>query len=239
MAEKKKYQRSPNYPSMGLSTAIEKLKSLYEREKTAPVVNDVAVKAWGYNSVSGPALQTIASVAQFGLIERAGKQKIKITELGLDILLPKSIDDRARAIQEAANRPTIFRELINQYPTDLPSDDTLKAYLLRRPVPYTEESSKKLIKSFRETRELVKLPEVKSVENKELEFPIFSPSTPVIPKPPLQKPKEGDFVLNIPLKGRIATLIIPSGEPTIKDLDTIKDFMDFYKKVNAVEEPKE
>jgi hypothetical protein len=106
MAEK---TRSPKYPIMGLSSAIEKLKSLYEREKMASTNTDVAVKAWGYIGLSGPALQTISTLTQFGLIERAGTQRIKISELGMGILLPKAPDERLQAIQTAASQPTVFR----------------------------------------------------------------------------------------------------------------------------------
>jgi hypothetical protein len=252
MAEK---VRSPKYPIMGLASAIEKLRNLYDREKTASVNTDVAVKAWGYSGLSGPALQTISTLTQFGLIERAGKQKIKISELGLDILLPKTPDDKLRAIHTASSRPAIFRELMSEYLKDLPSEETLKAYLMRRSAPYIEESAKKIIKAFKETQDQLNLPEMKGFKEKEekanekeekaaanlfnLAMGLGSPP----PVPPLSssppKTKESDFAISIPLKGRVATLIFPNGEPTIKDLDTIKEFMDFYKKIISEEEPKE
>jgi len=227
MAEK---LRSPKYPIMSLSIAIEKLKNLYDREKTASVNTDVAVKAWDYSGLSGPALQTISTLTQFGLIERAGTQRIKISQLGLDILLPKTPDDKLRAIQTASSEPVIFRELMNEYPKDLPSDDTLIATLVRRSAPYTENSAKKVIKAFKETREMLNQPEMMTFKDREKKatnslMGFFPPS------PPKIKEKENDFAISIPLKGRVSTLIFPNGEPTIDDLDVIKEFMDFYKKV--------
>lgn len=213
--KKKKAPRSPKYPIFGLETAIERLIKLYERERTAPVLRDIAVKAWGYKGKSGSSLQTIATLIQYGLIERIGGQKVKITELGLDILLPKSSGDKTQAIQTAANSPMIFRELLNQYPESLPSDDTITAHLVRRNVPYTEESAKKLIKSLKKTIAFAGMPE-KGIE-----------TAPMRRKEP-PSPQAGDYVLLIPLPGRKATLTIADGAPTNKDIGFIRKFLDFY-----------
>jgi len=222
---------------MGLTSAVEKLQSLYDREKTASVNNDVAVKAWGYNSLSGPALQTISTLTQFGLIEKTGTKKIKISELGLDILLPKTPGDKTRAIQTAASQPTIFRELINEYPKDLPSDETLKATLVRRSVPYIEEAATKIIKSFKETRELLNLPEMELVENIGEKLPSGKELPP--PKPPLIMPKE-DFVLSLALlNGKNATLTISGGMPNQTDIGFIKKFLAIYEEKLPTGESKE
>lgn len=162
--KKQRSPRSPNYPSMGLNSAIGRLRDLYDRDGRAAVDNDVAVKALGYGSVSGAAQQTISTLTQFGLIERAGKQKIKISDLGLDILMPKSPDDRKRALKESAGCPAIFHELEEEYPTGLPSDEALIANLIRRETPFKRESAARLIKSFRETQELIKTSDNEAID---------------------------------------------------------------------------
>lgn len=154
----KKGTRSPNYPIFGIKTAIERLEEFYKIEKKATVPRDIAVKAWGYTTTSGPALQTVATLIQYGLLDRIGGKNVKISEQGLDIIYPQSETDKNKAIQQSAQNPAIFKELLKHYAENIPSDDTLKAYLVRRePTSYIEKAAKILIKSFRETLDFTNL----------------------------------------------------------------------------------
>jgi hypothetical protein len=214
--------RSPKYPIVGLKSAIDKLAALYDHIKTSTADNDVAAKAWGYGGqkICGPALQMISTLTQFGLIDRASAGKIKISDSGLDILLPHTVYDKTAAIQTAASRPMIFRELMNQYPEDLPSDDIIKAYLLRRkPSPYTEDAATKIIKSFKETRELMKLPETEENLPPDKETPP--------PKPPLKTPKS-DSNLALSYTGKNITLTVSEDGPSREEIDFIKNLLVIY-----------
>lgn len=229
MAKKTGKIRSPKYPILGLKTAIERVGSLYQRERTASVPRDIAAKAWGYSMLSGPALQTISTLTQYGLIERASGQKVKISELGLDILIPKAPEDKAKSIQTASRNPVIFRELMSQYPKELPSDDTLKAYLIRRSTPYTEDSAKKLIKALRETLDFINLPESRVEEIAEEQNEDVAGKTAKLfeqQKRP-SKPQKSDSVCSIPLPSGKATLTI-YGELNLEDITFIKGFLDLY-----------
>lgn len=153
----KKGRRSPSYPIFGIGTAIERLESFYEKEGQATVPRDVAVKAWGYSTTSGPALQTVSTLIQYGFLDRIGGKSLKITERGLDIIHPKEEADKNKAIQQASQGPPVFQELQKKYDT-VPSNDTLKAHLVRRePTNFTENAAKTLIRSFRDTLDFTNL----------------------------------------------------------------------------------
>jgi len=154
----KKGTRSPKYPIFGVEMAIERLETFYKVEGKATVPKDVAVKAWGYTTTSGPALQTVSTMIQYGLLDKIGGKNLKITERGMDIIHPQNKPDKDKAIQEASQNPPIFAEILKHFGKDLPSDDTLKAYLVRRtPTGYTETATKTVIKSFRDTLDFTNL----------------------------------------------------------------------------------
>lgn len=227
----KKRIRSPKYPIFGLKTAIERIAAFYERERTASVPRDLAVKAWQYSKTSGIALQTVSTLTQYGLLERTGEKNVKVSEIGLDILVPKNQKAKNNAIQTAANRPKIFRELKKEYPEDLPSDDSLRAYLIRRQPPYNEDSANKIIKSFKETLEFAKIKsmgyneytEEKGPENTLEELNNMDRQAVIAQNSPI-----GGIQWTFPISGKIATLIFQDS-PTQQDLELVKKYLDVYK----------
>ena len=78
--------RSPKHPVIGLKEAIERLKAFYDKEGRATVPRDAAVKVWGYTTTSGPALQIVATLIQYGLLDRIGGKNVKISELGTSVV---------------------------------------------------------------------------------------------------------------------------------------------------------
>jgi hypothetical protein len=61
--------RSPRYPSMGLSEAVDLSSKMWIKERRTAVSPEVVAAAWGHKSLSGPVRSKIGSVRQFGLIE--------------------------------------------------------------------------------------------------------------------------------------------------------------------------
>jgi len=146
--------RSPNYPALGLSQAIDAAKILYDKEHQSDVPPDVAAKHWGYKSLSGPARTKVAALKHYGLLED-GRHGVKISPLALRILMPTDEGERKEAIHEAAITPPLFNELLDKLPDA--SDEALTAYLVRQR-KFGQDGARICIKAYRDTISLAGLP---------------------------------------------------------------------------------
>jgi hypothetical protein len=154
----KKVFRSPNHPAFGLEEAIGKVGLVYEKEKRSLTTPQVIAKHMGYTQTTGPGGRALSGLRQYGLIEDSGGN-CKISEIGFAILqYPEGSQERRDALKVAALTPTLFRELMMQYPEGLPSDETLKAALLKR--GFNPSAIDDLIDDFRSTMALAGLTHV-------------------------------------------------------------------------------
>ena len=147
--------RSVSYPFIGLEEAVRRARTFYEAERrnAAPVVS--AVEHWGYAEKSSGGRQTIAALIQFGLLMDEGsgeERKVRLTDLALDIVLDEDGTFRRKdALRAAAKLPKLYAELISQFPLpDLPSDQTLKYFLLREKA-INANAVDACMRNFRET----------------------------------------------------------------------------------------
>jgi len=101
-------QRSPSYPSLSLPQAIDMAEKLHKANRTSVISRETAAKDMGYAGLTGRSLTVLAALAQFGLVERAGKGDIKVSRRAVDILHSVDEADKAEAIQEAAFAPALF-----------------------------------------------------------------------------------------------------------------------------------
>ena len=145
--------RSPNYPAIGLPEAIAKVKVVHEKEQHLAAPKVVIAKHLGYKGLNGSALKTLSALAKYGLIEEVASDKIKVSDLAISILHPRSQDEKTLAIKDAASRPVLFVEIASEWPNGTPSDDNLKAYLIRK--AFAVDAVDRVIKSYRETIDLV------------------------------------------------------------------------------------
>lgn len=145
--------RSPNYPALSLPDAIRRIGAAFEKEHRHPMSKEVAVKALGYGGVNGASLGALSAVFKYGLLERQG-ENFKVSDRAVAILHPHTPEEKAQAIQQAAAEPSLFKELTEQFQGRPPSDDNLRAYLVRRGFANTALSG--VIQSFRETMELAR-----------------------------------------------------------------------------------
>jgi hypothetical protein len=123
--------RSPRYPSVSLETAVEKVKAIYDADKTAGSPVEAAVRHMGYKGRSGPATKVIAALKRYGLAEvRNGR--VYPTERAIRILRLSADDDRRKsALKEAALSPEIYMELVKKYrQSGLPSASSLESELV-------------------------------------------------------------------------------------------------------------
>lgn len=149
-----KKTRSPRSPSMSLQDAIERIKMVYEKEHTHNAEREVIARDLGYAGLNGASAAAIASLRQYGLLERSG-DAMRVSDDATTILeLPVGEPERVSALQRVAFAPQLFAELNDQFGSKLPSDENLRLYLVKR--GFNSRAASNLIRTYRETLSLVK-----------------------------------------------------------------------------------
>ena len=141
--------RSPNYPSVGLTKAIHTVEKLWRSEKRSPFPALEAAKSAGYTSISGASRSFLAGIRKYGLFEDEGKEFLRLSPLAINIVAhPDGSVEKQKAVIEAALNPEIFRELIETFRES--SDGSIRAYLITQK-GFSDGSAKALIRAFRDT----------------------------------------------------------------------------------------
>ena len=161
--------RSPNYPAISLPDAITRVNTIFKKEHKHPAHRDVLAKDIGYGSWNGASSAIISALNKYGLLEPVGsKGQYKVSDDAIDILLHQSGEsDRARAIQKAAFMPSLFSELYIQYGNELPSDQNIRTFLLKK--DFNPNTVDGVIRVYRDTIEFVNVEtqdsNVESIDN--------------------------------------------------------------------------
>lgn len=166
--------RSPSYPGIDLETAIQRADLIYRQEGRHPAHFDTILKHWGYKPTTGPGLVTYAALKKFDLLIDEGSglnRRGRLSQLALDIIEDERPDssDKLQAIQEAALKPGIHRELWEEYKGLLPSDDNLRFTLLRHTPPFTPTGATEFVQEFQATIAFAKLAESARMSPKDTE----------------------------------------------------------------------
>jgi len=111
--------QSPSYPALSLEESLRHVAKIEGTYRTSAADRADAAKLIGYSGLSGPANATLAALASYGLVDRAGKGMMRVTPLAVSILHPKSDNEKRAALITAADTPTLFKEIREQFP-DLP-----------------------------------------------------------------------------------------------------------------------
>jgi hypothetical protein len=100
-------------------------------------------------------MSVLGALRQYGLLDDTGPKMVRLSPIALAIQLAQpGSPERARAIQDAASRPKVFAELMEQYKDGYPSADAMMRNLALNSA-YTEEAAARLIAAFRETLDLL------------------------------------------------------------------------------------
>ena len=144
------------FPSIDLESAINKVKTLHEKEGGNSVNIKIASTHWGYSEKSSGGRQTTSALKIFGLIEDSGRtdsRKIQISKLGLRIILDEREDssERDNAVKIVALKPKIFEELWKEWKdTGLPSDANISHFLIFEK-GINDKRAKNFVKIFKDT----------------------------------------------------------------------------------------
>lgn len=141
--------RSPGYPSISLAEAIDLTSKIFDHNRRNATDREAAVKDMGFSGVTGHSQKMLSNLAHFGLIEKAGKGGIAVSELAVKMLHPKSPDERRAALLEAAFSPELFQEIRTNWPDGFVSENSLRAYLMRE--GFASVAVAPAIKSYQDT----------------------------------------------------------------------------------------
>jgi hypothetical protein len=145
--------RSPNYPAASLSDAIARTETIYRTEHRHPAAREVIARDLGYSGLNGASLPMLAALIHYGLLEKAG-DGLRVSDDAVTVIeAPNDSAERAQVIRKLAFAPKLFEELGEAFGEQLPSDENLRLWLIRR--DYNQNAVDKIIRVYRETLELV------------------------------------------------------------------------------------
>ncbi len=141
--------RSPNYPQMNIIQAIERIKKVYAVEHTHSVPDQSIASALGYSSLNGTSKVVLSAMKKFGLLVASG-DGFKVSQDAIAIIeLPPDDSTRIVALHKSALRPPVFKQLYEKYGNDLPSDASLRHYLVS--IGFESDAANQVIRFFKET----------------------------------------------------------------------------------------
>lgn len=152
---KKNIKRSPMYPYITYSDAVSKARLINKHERKNSTTANVIYNHLGYQKKTGSSGRVLAALKQYGLLEeKSGQYKISDKAWRL-FNLPDESEEKTIIEKDFAMRPRIFREIIAKYPDGLPSDATLKSYLVLEK-EFNENSVEHFIRVLKSAIEVAK-----------------------------------------------------------------------------------
>jgi hypothetical protein len=145
--------RSPRYPVIGLPEAIERVRAVYRADNRNKIPKPLVAEHMGYQGLNGKSLGIISATTKYGLLE-GGIDSMWVTPLAVDIIEREPDDpERAQAIREAARKVDLYNDIDEQFPTKA-SDSAIRSFLITKRA-FLPDSAERLIRSYRETQDLV------------------------------------------------------------------------------------
>ena len=146
--------RSPNYPTMSLKEAADKIKQAYSKAGRHKTERLAMANVLGYKSLSGKSLSVLGALSAYGMLEKT-KGQISITEDGEAIAIyPESSKERLEALETCLRTPAVFSELLDDHNGELPSNDLLRPYLIKK--KFSSAAANTAISSIRESIQFLK-----------------------------------------------------------------------------------
>lgn len=153
LAAPTKRDRSPSFPYLGLSKALERTQTLFEKAKRHEArVYDIA-RDWGLAPKSSSTDRNVAALLAYGLIEDSGSgeaRKIKVSETGWRILDDKRPGVREKLAAEVALKPRIISDYAQIWEDGRP-DDTHALSQLKFEGHFTDEGARMFLRVFDDT----------------------------------------------------------------------------------------
>jgi hypothetical protein len=233
MSDEIKQDRSPKSATLPLEEAITFAKRFYDNAGKATISRDSAFKAMGYAGKSGASLGTLATLLQYGLVEKKENDVVALSELAIRIFHP--IDGSGEsAIREAALTPPVFKSIFDTH--HKLSEPILVNHLIHQ--GFTPDRAKRVASVYKANCLFAKLDENASLEDKgstegtpNTAKPKVDPALPIPPKPPVNTTLEAlanlsEFSISIG-DGRLAKIPFPMSND---DFETFLATLNLWKK---------
>lgn len=117
-------ERSPRFPFIGVSTAIQRVTALADQARQSSVRLVNAAEIWELSATSSSLLQTVAALLSYGLIDEVGSgadRQIRVSALTRKLLEDKRPGAREEAIAEVVRKPRAVGEHIKKWGARRPS----------------------------------------------------------------------------------------------------------------------
>lgn len=148
MMETRRRGRGPSSPSFGLEQAVQAISKIERLYSKNTMTRGEAGSAMGFSGSSGHTKRWVATLSQFGLLERRGTGSVGVTDLAKRVLFPTSSEEKVSAVTEVLTRPRVFEELLGSFPNpELVTQEVVNARL-RRDGSFTEASARSTAKVF-------------------------------------------------------------------------------------------
>lgn len=234
--------RSPNYPNIPLSVALEAVRPAFKKENRNKMSRSVLAGHLGYTSLNGRALGKLGAIRAYGLIEGSGEE-LRISDDAIMALnAPDGSPDRQTALARMASKPTLFQELRKDFPDDLPSIENVRYSLVKR--GFTDTAAGKAAQSFLSSMKLAAgvtddYNPAESDDDAEDDAPPRRP-----PPPPLQNRNENridvmegerELTTGMLAKGASFRLIV-TGKVGVKEIDRLIKKLELDKEILGEED---
>ncbi len=140
--------RSPNYPRIDLSQAIEKIKKIYEKETFHAASPKVIAEDLGYSGVNGASTAVVSALKKYELLVSDGGN-LKLSDDAITILESPSETEKGEAIRRCAFAPDLFEELYQTYGDNPPSEANLRHELIKK--KFNPKKADEVIRIYRDT----------------------------------------------------------------------------------------
>lgn len=161
-----KRMRSPNYPSMPLDRAIDIIGRMFNDLRTSAVDREVAARSMGYTGVTGHSGKILSNLIQYGLLQKVGKNEVRVSSRAVEILHPDDAASKAKALMDAAFEPELFQELRDRFDEGVLSEAAIRSYLIKK--GFTDAALQSAIRAYVDTYRYVE---------QCLEYESYGPST--------------------------------------------------------------
>jgi hypothetical protein len=117
---------------MALEEALSRAIKMYQAERRHVARVEVAMGHIGYSSKSGAALQAMASLGYWGLIERPKDGYVVVSKDVEDYQFTPDANHKRALLRKFMLNPSLFAAMLDQYGSHLPSDQTITFELIQR-----------------------------------------------------------------------------------------------------------
>jgi hypothetical protein len=227
--------RSPSYPSIAASKALDIARKVYGAEKRFDVPLAVVTKHGGYTGTkSGPSIRLVAALKKYRVFEdRKGDDLLHMTDaVKRHVMAQTDAGIRDALLAEMVDRYDEIKEAKEKYPDGLPGDEALKSYLVLER-QFTDFGASEFIETLKENLSVAK--PGASDQNGNMNTPQGSGETPPLPPKPHHAPpvRAGEFVLRWNVSSdRVVEFRAPA-DLTPDDWELVSDYVAVAKKAAA------